>query len=121
MDCARLDIDPLISPAEAVPVPFKSKKKDKDGKVIEEKTAITMVITEDGWLSMAARGCKDDWVGPPRTMRLEEYLTSLPENKDKPRKEVLAIASEIKESKCKDPDAWYYVAIGKRRGGEDTV
>ncbi len=121
MDCARLDIDPLISPAEAVPVPFKSRRKDEKGNVIEEKTTITMVVTEDGWLSMAARGCKDDWVGPPRTMRLEEYLTSLPENKDKPREEVLAIASEIKESKCKDPDAWYYVAIGKRRGGEDTV
>ncbi|MBA7627603.1 hypothetical protein ES703_35070 [subsurface metagenome] len=121
LDCARLDIDPLISPAEAVPVPFKSKRKDKKGNVIEEKTTITMVITEDGWLSMAARGCRDDWVGPPRTMRLEEYLTSLPENRDKPREEVLAIAREIKESKCKDPEAWYYVAIGKRRGGDDTV
>ncbi|MBA7597911.1 hypothetical protein ES703_04919 [subsurface metagenome] len=121
LDCARLDIDPLISPAEAVPVPFKSKRKDEKGNVIEEKTTITMVITEDGWLSMAARGCKDDWVGPPRTMRLEEYLTSLPENRDKPREEVLAIAREIKESKCKDPEAWYYVAIGKRRGGDDTV
>lgn len=121
MDCARLDIDPLISPAEAVPVPFKIKRKDENGIVIEEKTTITMVITEDGWLSMAARGCKEDWVGPPRTMRLEEYLSSLPENKDRPRDEILAIAKEIKESKCKDPDAWYYVAIGKRRGGEDTV
>ncbi|GAH99545.1 unnamed protein product, partial [marine sediment metagenome] len=75
--------------------------------------------TEDGWLSMAARGCKDAWVGPPKTMRLEEYLASLPENKDKPREEILTIAREIKDSKCKDPEAWYYVAIGKRRGGED--
>jgi len=121
LDCARLDIDPLISPAEAVPVPFKSRKKDKEGNIIEEKTAITMVITEDGWLSMAARGCKDDWVGPPRTMRLEEYLASLPENKKKPREEILVIARDIKESKCKDPNAWYYVAVGKRRGGDDTV
>ncbi len=121
MDCARLDIDPLISPAEAVPVPFKSRKKDKAGNIIEEKTTITMVITEDGWLSMAARGCKDDWIGPPRTMRLEEYLSGLPENSGKPREEILAIAREIKESKCNDPDAWYYVAVGKRRGGEDTV
>ena len=121
LDCARLDIDPLISPAEAVPVPFKSRRKDEKGNVIEEKTTITMVITEDGWLSMAARGCKEDWVGPPRTMRLEEYLSSLPENKDKPREEILTIAREIKDSKCKDPEAWYYVAIGRRRGGEDTV
>ena len=110
LDCARLDIDPLISPAEAVPVPFKSRKKDRDGKVIEEKVAITMVITEDGWLSMAARGCKDDWVGPPRTMRLEEYLASLPENRKKTREEIQAIARDIKESKCTDPEAWYYVA-----------
>ena len=28
MDCARLDIDPLISPAEAIPIPFKRKLKD---------------------------------------------------------------------------------------------
>ncbi len=121
MDCARLDIDPLISPAEAVPVPFKSKRKDDKGNVVEVKTAITMIITEDGWLSMAARGCKDDWVGPPRTMRLEEYLASLPENRKKTREELLAIAREIKFSKCKDEEAWYYVAVGKRRGGEDTV
>ena len=121
MDCARLDLDPLIQPAEAVPIPFKSRKKDKKGNVIEEKTTITMVVTEDGWLSMAARGCKEDWVGPPRTMRLEEYLTTLPENKDRLREEILTIAREIKESKCKDPVAWYYVAIGRRRGGEDTI
>jgi hypothetical protein len=121
VDCTRLDIDPLISPAEAVPVPFKSRKKDGKGNVIEEKTTITMVVTEDGWLSMAARGCKDDWVGPPRTMRLEEYLTSLPENRKKPREEILTIAREIKKSVCKDEEAWYYVAIGRRRDGEDTI
>jgi len=121
MDCARLDIDPLISPAEAVPVPFTSRKRDKAGKVIEEKTAITMIITEDGWLSMAARGCKDDWVGPPRTMRLEEYLAGLPENRKKTREEIQDIARDIKESQCKDKEAWYYVAVGKRRGGDDTV
>lgn len=121
MDCARLDLDPLISPAEAVPVPFKSRKKDKAGNVIAEKTTITMVITEDGWLSMAARGCKEDWVGPPRTMRLEEYLASLPENRKKTREEIQAIARDIKESKCNDKEAWYYVAIGRRRDGDDTV
>ena len=121
MDCARLDIDPLIHPAEAVPVPFKSRKKDGKGNVIEEKTTITMVITEDGWLSMAARACKEDYVGPPRTMRLEEYLTSLPENRKKPREEILAIARDIKKSVCKDEEAWYYVAIGRRRDGEDTA
>jgi len=64
MDCARLDIDPLISPAEAVPIPFKSRKK-KSGGQVEEKVTVQMIITEDGWLSMAARGCADKWVGAP--------------------------------------------------------
>lgn len=119
MDCARLDIDPLISPAEAVPVAFKRRIK-KDGQV-EEKVTVQMIITQDGWLSMAARGCPEDYVGPPRTMRLEEYLTTLKENKGKTRDEILAIAKEIKESDCKDEEAWYYVAIGRRRDGEETV
>jgi len=119
MDCARLDLDPLISPAEAVPVAFKSRRK-KDGQ-LEEKVSVVMIITEDGWLSMAARGCKDDWVGPPKTMRLEEYLTTLKENKGKSREEIEAIARAIKTSDCKDEKAWYYVAIGRRRDGDETV
>lgn len=117
MDCARLDIDPLISPAEAVPIPFRSRKKTNGG--VTEKVTVQMIITQDGFLSMAARGCKEDWVGPPRTMRLEEYLASLPENQGRSLEEVASIAREIKESDCSDPDAWYYVAIGKRRDGED--
>jgi len=64
MDCCRLDLDPLIQPAEVVPVPFKSRKKGKDGKE-EDKVTVSMVITEDGWLSMAARGCPEEWNGPP--------------------------------------------------------
>ncbi len=119
MDCARLDIDPLISPAEAVPIPFRSRH-IIDG-VEKVKVTIQMIITQDGWLSMAARGCQDDWVGPPRTMRLEEYLTTLPENKKRPREEILQIAQEIKESDCLDGKAWYYVAVGRRRNGDDTV
>ena len=122
IDCARLDLDPLISPAEAVPVAFTSRKKDKEGKVIEEKTTITMIITEDGWLSMAARGCKEDWNGPPRTMRLEEYLTTLKENKGKTLEQIQVIAKEIKKSACKDESAWYYLAIGRSKSmTEDAV
>ncbi|MBA7698660.1 hypothetical protein ES703_107340 [subsurface metagenome] len=120
MDCARLDLDPLIQPAEAVPIPFRSKK-IVDGKEIPVVT-ISMVITEDGWLSMGARGCKEEWNGPPRTMRLEEYLTSLPENKDKPLEEIEKVAKAIKKSACKDEEAWYYVAIGRSKSmTEDAV
>lgn len=120
MDCARLDLDPLIQPAEAVPIPFKSKKIE-DGKEVEVVT-ISMVVTEDGWLSMAARGCKEEWNGPPRTMRLEEYLRTLPENKDKPLEEIDKISRAIKVSACKDENAWYYVAIGRSKTmTEDAV
>ena len=120
MDCCRLDLDPLIQPAEAVPVTFKSRKK-KDGEW-EEKVTVSMIITDDGWLSMAARGCKEEWNGPPRTMRLEEYLTTLKENEGKSREEIQAIAKEIKQSEAKDPEAWCYAAIGRSKAmTEDTV
>lgn len=120
MDCCRLDLDPLIQPAEAVPVTFKSRKK-KDGEW-EEKVTVSMIITDDGWLSMAARGCKEEWNGPPRTMRLEEYLTTLKENEGKSREEILDITREIKKSECKDEGAWCYAAIGRSKNmTEDTV
>ncbi|MBA7468799.1 hypothetical protein ES707_04053 [subsurface metagenome] len=81
-DCLRLDLDPLISPAEAVPIPFRG-----GGRV-----TVQMVITGDGWLSMAARGCPDDWMGPPRLERIQD--------------------KEEIESLCGDPDAWAYYAYG---------
>ena len=132
-DCARLGLESLISPAEAIPVVFTSRKKkrgadgkiikDREGKpVIEEKETVQMVITGDGWLSMAARGCKEDWVGPPKVIRLEDYLFTLPEHKARPYEQIQQIASDIKLSECKDKEAWYYLAIGKRRGmTEDAV
>ena len=132
-DCARLGLEPLISPAEAIPIVFRSRKKKrdekgeivrgKDGKpIIEVKEAVQMVITGDGWLSMAARGCKEDWVGPPKCIRLEDYLMTLPEHKERSYEHIKEIASDIKNSECKDGDAWYYLAIGKRRGmGEDAI
>ena len=115
VDCQRLDLDPLIQPAEAVPIAFTSHKDGKD------KTTISMIVTSDGWLSMAARGCPNDFVGPPKTMRLEEYLASLPENKGKSYEELKTVARDIKLSDCGDPDAWTYVAVGKRRGSEECV
>lgn len=98
LDCARLDLDPLISPAEAVPVPFKSRKKDKKGNVIEEKTTITMVITEDGWLSMAARGCPDRWAGAPAVEPVND--------------------PDLAESLCKDRKAWLWKATGRTKDME---
>jgi len=113
-DCVRLDLDPLLG--EIFPATFKVKGKDN----IEHKV-VQPIISEDGWLSLAARSCAEAWAGPPRTMRLEEYLSSLPENKDKPREEILAIAKEIKTDLCKDPEAYVWVAIGHRKDQDDTI
>lgn len=96
LDCARLDLDPLISPAEAVPVPFKSRR--KVGEAWEEKVTVQMVITEDGWLSMAARGCPDRWAGAPSVERVDDKDLAL--------------------SLCSDPDAWVWRATGRTKDME---
>ena len=113
-DCVRVDLDPLLG--EIFPATFKTK--DKDG---TEHKVVQPIISEDGWLSLAARACPEAWAGPPKTMRLEEYLSSLPENKDKPREEILAIAKEIKTDLCRDPEAYVWVAIGHRKDQDDTI
>lgn len=131
-DCARLGLEPLISPAEAIPIVFRSRRKkrdasgkiitDKEGKpLVDVKETVQMVITGDGWLSMAARGCSEDWIGPPRCIRLEDYLMTLPEHKKRTYEQIKEIALDIKESACKDKDAWFYYAIGKRRGMEEDA
>lgn len=56
-ECKRLSLDPLISPAEAIPVAFTSKKLGRK--------VIAMIISSDGWLSMAARSEPGRWGGPP--------------------------------------------------------
>ncbi len=94
IDCARLDLDPLISPAEAVPIPFKSRKKKDHGE--EVKVTIQMIITEDGWLSMAARGCPERWAGAPSV----EPVTD----------------PKLAESLCGDKDAWLWKATGRTKG-----
>ncbi len=110
VDCVRLDLDPLIQPAEAVPVAFTNHQTGK--------TTISMIITSDGWLSMAARGCTAAWVGPPKTTRLEDYLSALEENRGRPYANIQELARAIKQDDCGDADAWYYLAIGRRRDGE---
>lgn len=93
MDCMRLDIDPLISPAEAIPVPFKTTL--QDGTI---KPTIQMVITEDGWLSMAARGCPDRWAGSPSVEVVND--------------------KELAKSLCGDADAWLWKATGRTKDME---
>ncbi len=56
-ECKRLSLDPMMAPAEAIPVAFLSKKLNK--------RVIAMIISTDGWLSMAARSEPGRWVGPP--------------------------------------------------------
>jgi len=112
-DCMRLGLDPLIQPAEAVPIAFKSK--DKDNK---EKWTVAMIVTEDGALSMAARGCPDEYDGAPATMPLLDYLMSA--HPQRPLEELEKIAEHIAKELCDDAKAYVWVAMGKRRGAADV-
>ncbi len=113
-DCVRLDLDPLLG--EIFPATFKVKAKDGT-----EHKVVQPIISEDGWLSLAARSCAEAWAGPPRTMRLEEYLPTQDAYKEKTYTEVKEIAKEIKADLCKDPEAYVWVAIGHRKDQDDTI
>ncbi|GAI55231.1 unnamed protein product, partial [marine sediment metagenome] len=86
IDCARLDLDPLIAPAEAVPVAFKGKG---------GKATVQMIVTEDGWLSMAARGCAERWAGAPSVEPIDDQ--------------------KLAESLCGDKNAWLWKATGRTK------
>lgn len=107
-DCMRLGLDPLIQPAEAVPIPFKTK--DKAGR---EKMTVAMVVTEDGALSMAARGCREEYDGAPATMPLLDYL--MREHPQRPIEELKEMARRTAQELCDDLNAYVWVALGKRR------
>ncbi len=107
-DCMRLGLDPLIQPAEAVPIPFKTR--DKSGR---EKTTVAMGVTEDGALSMAARGCPEEYDGAPATMPLLDHL--MREHPQRPFEELKEMAMRTAEELCDDPHAYVWVALGKRR------
>lgn len=109
MDCMRLDLDPLLG--EIVPVTFKVEDKSTG----QRHKIVQPVIAEDGWLSMAARGCKDRWAGPPNTCRIEDYLHTLEENKGKPPEEIQKLARAMKRDICGDEQAHLWVAWGKVR------
>ncbi len=66
-ECKRLALDPFIQPAEAVPISFFSKK--------VQKRVIGMVISSDGWLSMAARSAPSIWMGPPTMTPVNDATT----------------------------------------------
>ncbi|GAI64878.1 unnamed protein product [marine sediment metagenome] len=113
-DCVRLDLDPLLG--EIFPATFRVKGKDN----IEHKV-VQPIISEDGWLSLAARSCAEAWAGSPKTMRLEEYLQTQDAYKEKTHTEVKEIAREIKTDLCRDPEAYVWVAIGHRKDQDDTI
>jgi len=113
-DCVRLDLDPLLG--EIFPVSFKTTAKDGTKKVV-----VQPLISEDGWLSLAARSCAEAWAGSPKTMRLEEYLQTQDAYKGKPYTEVKEIAKEIKKDLCGDPEAYVWVAVGHRKDQDDVA
>jgi len=113
-DAIRLDLDPLLG--EIFPVSFKTTARDGTKKIV-----VQPLISEDGWLSLAARACPDEWAGPPRTMRLEEYLQTQDAYKEKPYTEIKEIAKEIKKDLCGDPEAYVWVAVGHRKDQDDVA
>lgn len=117
-DCMRLGLDPLIQPAEAVPIPFRCKIKDRDGKVTGEKVTVAMIITEDGALSMAARGCQEEYDGPPATMTLMDYL--MREHPQRTYEDLLPIVQRTAKELCDDAEAFVWVALGKRRSATEV-
>jgi len=95
MDCMRLDLDPLLG--EIVPVTFKVT--DKETK--EVRRVVQPVLTEDGWLSLAARACPERWAGPPIT----EPITD----------------KDFKKDLCGDENAWVWKATGKTKDGTEST
>ena len=94
IDCVRLGLDPLMQPAEAVPVPFR--KSGAGGKKL-----VAMIVTVDGWYSMAARGCPEKWAGGPSVEPVFD--------------------ERIAESLCGDKKAWVYKATGSSRQSDGSL
>jgi hypothetical protein len=107
-DCIRLGLDPLIQPAEAVPIAFKVK--DKDNKQLY---SVAMVVTEDGYLSMAARGVPEEYDGAPATMTLIDYLMHA--HPDRTFEDLEKVRARTAEELSGANDSYVWVAMGKRR------
>ncbi|MFA5186472.1 MAG: hypothetical protein WC551_08355 [Patescibacteria group bacterium] len=112
-DCLRLDLDPLLG--EIVPATFKVKDKATN----TEHKVVQPLITEDGWLSMAARGCRDRWIGAPTACRLEDRLRK--ENEGKAAEEIDKLARAVKKDICGDELAHVWVAWGKVKVDGEVV
>ena len=87
-DCMRQGLDPLLG--EAAPIVFGG----RDGK---PQTTVT-IITELGYLSLAARTCPGDFIGPPQTRPVTD--------------------PEFREAICGDREAHVWEATGRRKGGD---
>lgn len=94
-DCVRLDLDPFLR--EIVPVTFKVT--DKETK--EVRRVVQPILTEDGWLSLAARACPERWAGPPKT----EPITD----------------KAFKKELCNDEEAWVWKATGRTSDGSEST
>lgn len=116
MDCMRLDLDPLVSPAEVVPAVFNKKQKEKGPHGEDVWLPIVVeIVTEDGQLSGAARAEPNEWAGPPKTMPLQDYLMTLEHLKGRPLEDIEKIAKRQAKDLCQDENAWVWVALGRRK------
>ena len=123
MDCMRLGLDPLLSPAEVVPAVFNKKQKGEktpDGKEVWAKIVVE-IITEDGFLSGAARAEPEEWNGPPRVMPLQDYLMTLDHLKDRSLEVIEKIAKRQAKDLCDDENAYVWVAQGRRKSDSTAV
>lgn len=95
-ECKRLGLDPLISPAEAVPIAFFSRKL--------QKRVIGMVISADGWLSMAARSAPDIWMGPPSmSLVLDSAQKKAYSGDDNPDTLVVEANGQVRDKETRQP------------------
>ncbi|MHB8084357.1 MAG: recombinase family protein [Dehalococcoidia bacterium] len=104
MDCYRLQLDPLLG--EIIPLTFGDSRTGR--KVVQP------IITEDGYLSLAARACPDRWISAPAAARLEEWM-----RRGNPAYFTMAPAdfaagiSALKLDICGDATAYVWAAWGK--------
>jgi len=83
LSCMRIGLDPLYG--EAVPAPFRDTKRGT--------RKVQMIITEQGYLSLAARGCPHTWIGPPNVTPITD--------------------PNQREAICSKRDAWVWAATGR--------
>jgi hypothetical protein len=83
LSCMRIGLDPLYG--EAVPAPFRDSRRGT--------RKVQMIITEPGYLSLAARACPHSWIGPPNVHPITD--------------------PNEREDICGKRDAWVWSATGR--------